>query len=179
MKGDTISVHYTGTFEDGRVFDSSRERNKPFSFQIGNNQVIRCWEEGFLHLAKMQRGSFRCPPEYAYGSSGAGSIIPPDTVLNFNVELLEINPTPTMKDRVSEAGDQLSKKSGKKRRRRSIWDLPPVGDAREHMCFSNTTVVASLGLFASSAVFLIYACMKKVQPLSKERRREIKAALAK
>ena len=141
--------------------------------------VIRCWEEGFLHLSKMQRGSFRCPPDYAYGSSGAGSIIPPDTVLNFNVELLEINPTPGMKDRVSEAGDQLSKKTGKKRRRRSIWDLPPVGDPREHMCFSYITMFASLGLFLSSLVFLIYACMKKVQPLSKERRREIKAALAK
>ena len=74
----------------------------------------------------------------------------------------------------------MGRQSGKKkRRRRSIWDLPPVGDAREHMCFSTATVYAGLGLFASSVVYLIYACTKKVQPLSKERRREIKAALAK
>ena len=103
QKGDTISVHYTGTFEDGRVFDSSRERNKPFAFQIGTNQVIKCWEEGFLHLAKSQRGSFRCPPEYAYGSAGAGSIIPPNSVLIFNVELLDINPTAQ-----GDAGQQMS-----------------------------------------------------------------------
>ena len=68
-KGDTITVHYTGMFEDsGRVFDSSRERNRPFSFQIGTNQVIKCWEEGFSLLTKFQRAQFRCPPEYAYGS---------------------------------------------------------------------------------------------------------------
>ncbi len=90
--GDTVRVHYDGLFEDGRVFDSSRERDKPFDFKIGLNQVIKCWEEGFALLTKYQRASFRCPPEYAYGSAGAGSIIPPDTVLIFNVELLDINP---------------------------------------------------------------------------------------
>ena len=112
----------------------------------------------------MERGSFRCPPDYAYGSSGAGSIIPPNSVINFDVELLEINPAPTTtKVRVSEVGNQLSNQSGEKRGTCSIWDLPSVEDPREQMCFSQTTVVASLGLFIVSLVFLIYACRKKVQ----------------
>ena len=67
-KGDTLRVHYTGMFEDGRVFDSSRERNRPFTFEVGVGQVIKCWEEGFMHLSKHQRAQFTCPPEYAYGS---------------------------------------------------------------------------------------------------------------
>ena len=74
------------------MFDSSRERNRPFTFEIGVNQVIKCWEEGFKHLSKHQRAQFTCPPSYAYGSQGAGSIIPPETTLLFHVELLDINP---------------------------------------------------------------------------------------
>ena len=50
--GDTLSVHYTGMFQDERVFDSSRDRNSPFNFEIGNAQVIKCWEEGFMHMKK-------------------------------------------------------------------------------------------------------------------------------
>ena len=57
--------------------------------------------------------------------------------------------------------------------------MPPVGDPREHMCFNQFTIYGGLGLFASSLVYFIYACNKKVQPLSKERRKELKAAMKK
>ena len=50
--GNTLAVHYTGMFQDGRVFGSSRDRNSPFNFEIGNAQVIKCWEEGFMHMKK-------------------------------------------------------------------------------------------------------------------------------
>ena len=75
------------------MFDSSRDRGRPFTFELAKDTVIKCWEEGFAMLLRHQRAVFRCPPEYAYGSAGAGTIIPPHSVLLFNVELLEINPT--------------------------------------------------------------------------------------
>ena len=85
-------VHYVGRFEDGDDFDSSFKRNRPFTFEIQKNKVIRCWDDGFLHLAKGMRARLLCPPDYAYGSSGAGRVIPPDSDLVFDVELLDINP---------------------------------------------------------------------------------------
>ena len=62
----------------------------------------------------------------------------------------------------------------KKKKRRSVWDLPPIGDPRDHMCFDPMTVYTALGLLATSLVFLIYACNTKVDHLTKERKREIK-----
>lgn len=90
-KGQTIIVHYTGWLEDGTKFDSSKDRNEPFSFPLDCNFVIPGWDEG---VKGMQVGGVRrlvVPPELGYGARGAGGVIPPNATLVFEVELLEIS----------------------------------------------------------------------------------------
>lgn len=88
--GHTVSVHYTGTLENGTKFDSSRDRNKPFKFTIGRGEVIRGWDEGVAQLSVGQRAKLICSPDYAYGSRGHPGVIPPNATLTFDVELLKI-----------------------------------------------------------------------------------------
>lgn len=85
---DTVSVHYRGTFPDGREFDSSHKRGQPTSFPL--NRVIPCWTEAVQLMRVGGKARITCPPQLAYGERGAGGVIPPNATLNFEIELLAI-----------------------------------------------------------------------------------------
>ena len=89
LKGDKVSVHYKGSLTDGTVFDSSYQRNEPITFSLGVGQVIAGWDEGIMLLNKGSKAKFVIPSNLAYGSQGAGGIIPPNSTLIFEVELIE------------------------------------------------------------------------------------------
>lgn len=84
----TVQVHYRGTLANGNEFDSSYKRGEPASFPL--NRVIPCWTEGVSRMKEGGKARLTCPPGIAYGSRGAGSAVPPDATLTFEVELLKV-----------------------------------------------------------------------------------------
>mmetsp|Transcript_14497 Transcript_14497/g.31019 ORF Transcript_14497/g.31019 Transcript_14497/m.31019 type:complete len:151 (+) Transcript_14497:74-526(+) len=89
--GDSLSVHYVGYLRDGRQFDSSYDRNRPFDFVLGSDMVIKGWHKGLLDMCTGEKRKITIPPHMGYGDRGAGQIIPPKAILLFNVTLLKTN----------------------------------------------------------------------------------------
>jgi FKBP-type peptidyl-prolyl cis-trans isomerase len=95
MKGNSVSVHYTGWFytegKRGAKFDSSLDRNMPFEFKLGARQVIPGWDEGVEGMKVGGKRELIIPPDLGYGPRGMPGIIPPNSTLNFEVELLKVS----------------------------------------------------------------------------------------
>ena len=92
VSGKQVKVHYTGTLENGKKFDSSVDRKEPFSFTIGVGQVIKGWDEGVMTMKVGGKRKLIIPSALGYGAKGAGKVIPPDSTLLFDVELLDVTP---------------------------------------------------------------------------------------
>jgi peptidylprolyl isomerase len=112
--GDFVAVHYVGTLEDGTVFDSSYSRNQPIRFMLGVGNVIKGWDEGIALMREGGKARLIIPPELGYGANGAGTVIPPNATLIFEVELVSVQPgSPAEPQAVAEA-DFVTTASGLK-----------------------------------------------------------------
>jgi peptidylprolyl isomerase len=89
-KGKKVTVHYTGTLVNGTKFDSSRDRGQPFSFTIGVGQVIKGWDEGVMSMKVGGKRKLMIPSGLAYGPRAVGGVIPANSDLNFDVELISV-----------------------------------------------------------------------------------------
>jgi FKBP-type peptidyl-prolyl cis-trans isomerase len=90
ISGKSVSVHYTGTLTDGSKFDSSHDRAQPFDFTLGAGQVIKGWDEGVAGMKVGGKRKLTIPPEMGYGARGFPPVIPPSSILVFEVELLAV-----------------------------------------------------------------------------------------
>jgi FKBP-type peptidyl-prolyl cis-trans isomerase len=88
--GDNVAVHYTGTLMNGRKFDSSRDKNKPFDFKIGGGQVIKGWDQGVVGMKVGGKRRLVIPSDLGYGAGGHPPDIPPNAGLKFEVELMDV-----------------------------------------------------------------------------------------
>lgn len=90
LAGAFVTVHYTGWLTNGSKFDSSKDRNDPFQFPLGQRHVIAGWDEGVQGMKVGGTRKLTIPPQLGYGARGAGGVIPPNATLVFEVELLDV-----------------------------------------------------------------------------------------
>lgn len=88
--GKTVTIHYSGFLPDGKKFDSSIDRGRPFSFQLGEGAVIKGWDEGIAGMKVGGKRQLKVPPPAAYGDQGKGGVVPPGATLVFDVQLLDV-----------------------------------------------------------------------------------------
>jgi len=88
--GNTVDVHYTGCLTNGKKFDSSHDRGKPFTFELGAGRVIRGWDQGVVGMRVGGKRKLTIPADLAYGDRGFGNLIPPGSTLVFDIELLAV-----------------------------------------------------------------------------------------
>jgi FKBP-type peptidyl-prolyl cis-trans isomerase len=88
--GKKVTIHYSGFLADGKKFDSSLDRGRPFSFQLGEGLVIKGWDEGIAGMKVGGKRQLRVPPQSAYGDQGKGGVVPPGATLTFDVQLLDV-----------------------------------------------------------------------------------------
>jgi FKBP-type peptidyl-prolyl cis-trans isomerase len=88
--GDSVKVHYVGTLPDGKEFDSSKKHNQPFDFELGAGRVIKGWDQGVAGMKVGGKRKLTVPPSLGYGARGFPPVIPPNSTLIFEVELLEV-----------------------------------------------------------------------------------------
>ncbi|HSU81473.1 MAG TPA: FKBP-type peptidyl-prolyl cis-trans isomerase [Thermoanaerobaculia bacterium] len=88
--GKIVEVHYTGWLQDGTKFDSSRDREHPFTFRLGTGDAIKGWDEGLLGMKVGGKRKLTIPPELGFGKQGIGSVVPPNAVLYYEFELLGV-----------------------------------------------------------------------------------------
>lgn len=89
-RGNVVTVNYTGTLQDGTVFDSTELRRKPFKFRVDSGEVIKGWDEGIKNMSKGERSKMTIPPGLAYGAKGFPGLIPPNSYITFEVSLIDV-----------------------------------------------------------------------------------------
>ncbi|XP_043466283.1 peptidyl-prolyl cis-trans isomerase FKBP2 isoform X2 [Leptopilina heterotoma] len=137
QNGNQLTMHYTGTLQDGTKFDSSLDRDQPFTFQLGVGQVIKGWDQGLVDMCVGEKRKLIIPPELGYGDKGAGNVIPGGATLHFDVELINIGdsaPVTNVFKEIDEDNDnQLSREEVSKYLAKQMDGAKEAGEDNEEV----------------------------------------------